>query len=278
MKKLGILTLLIALVATSAFAWQWPWAKKKTATTLTMAGSTTVLPIAQVAAEKFMELHPRVNISVRGGGSGVGLAALIDQTADIANTSRPIKTKEIDACQKKGINPVETVVARDSITIITHPTNRVKGLTLSQLKDIYTGKISNWKDVGGKAGVIVVISRDAASGTFEAFSELALNDAKTRENALMLASNQAVATTVAQTPTSIGYTGLGYCLPRVKTLKIDGVMPGKQTVVSGKYKLARSLFMYTNGRPKGLAKQFLDFILSAQGQKIVEEAGYVPIK
>lgn len=263
--------------ATEASAWDWPWAKKKK-NVLTLTGSTTVLPVAQRAAEEFMETHPKVNITVRGGGSGVGIAALIDGTTDIANASRPMKTKELQSARAKGTNPVETVIARDGIAIIVHPSNPVEVSSLQSLKAVYTGEISKWSDIGGKPEPIVTVSRDVASGTFEAFKTLVLQGGKTRGDALMLASNKAVATTVAQTPGSIGYVGLGYLSPQVKPLQVEGVSPSPQTVSSGEYKLARPLFMYTNGKPKGLAKELIDFILSPEGSKIVSDVGYVPVR
>lgn len=247
---------------------------------LTITGSTTVLPIAQRAAEEFMEYQPEANISVRGGGSGVGIAALIDGIADIADASRPIKTKEIATCRSKGIDPVGTVVAKDGIAIVIHPSNPLKEPSLEQLKAIYTGEINKWSELSkkGKPKPIVVVSRDVASGTFEVFKELVLKGGKTREDALMLASNKAVATTVATTPDAIGYIGLGYLSPDVKAVNIEGVAPTNETVVSGEYQIARPLFMYTNGEPSGLAKSFIDFIMSKKGQKIVEEVGFVPVK
>ena len=274
MRNVAIITTALALavcVGTQAFA-----GKKEN--TLTLTGSTTVLPIAQMAAEIFMEVHPEVNVSVRGGGSGVGIAALIDQTADIANASRPIKTKEIVACREKGIDPVGNVVAKDGIAIVVHPSNPVKELSIEQVKAIYTGEISKWSELGGDPKPIVVISRDVASGTFEVFKELVLAGGKTREDALMLASNKAVATTVKDTPYGIGYVGLAYLSADVKALPIEDVLPTNETVVSGDYKIARPLFMYTNGEPKGIAKLFLDFVMSEEGQKIVEEVGFVPMK
>ena len=274
LKNVGILILVLAV---ASFVVSHSFAGKKE-NTLTLTGSTTVLPIAQMAAEVFMELHPEVNVSVRGGGSGVGIAALIDQTADIANASRPIKTKEIVACRSKGIDPVGNAVAKDGIAIIVHQSNPVKELSIEQVKAIYTGEISKWSDVGGEVKPIVVISRDVASGTFEVFKELVLEGGKTREDALMLASNNAVATTVKDTPYGIGYVGLGYLSGDVKALTIEGTSPTNETVVSGEYKIARPLFMYTNGEAKGLAKTFLDFVMGEEGQKIVEEVGFVPVK
>jgi phosphate transport system substrate-binding protein len=246
--------------------------------TITIKGSTTVLPIAQMAAEVFMDRNPDVNISVQGGGSGMGIASIIDGTCDIADSSRPIKDKELKKAKNKSINLKANVVAMDGIAVIVHPSNKMNGITKKQIKDIYTGKISNWAELGGADKKIVVISRDTASGTFEAFNKLALDKEKVRPDALMQTSNQAVATIVAKTPGAIGYVGLGYLSPKVKVLTIDGVAPSKETVRSGKYPLARPLFMYTNGEPEGLVKEFIDFVLSEEGQKLVEEIGYISIK
>ncbi|KUK23355.1 MAG: Phosphate ABC transporter substrate-binding protein, PhoT family [Thermotoga petrophila] len=267
--KMILVPLLILSIASAVLA---------QAKDISMVGSTTVLPIAQACAEEFMDLNPNVNVSVKGGGSGVGIAALIDGTCDIANASRPMKVGEIRKAKEKGVNPVAHVIAKDGIAVVVHPSNPINGLTLEQLKAIYTGKINNWKEVGGRDMKIVVVSRDSASGTYETFHELVLKGEKLRGDALLLASNQAVATTVVQTEGAIGYIGLGYLSQKVKALKIDGIAPSKETVVDGSYKLARPLFMYTNGEPKGLVKEFIDFVLSPEGQKIVEEQGFIPVR
>lgn len=248
------------------------------AESITIKGSTTVLPIAQSAAEVFMRKNPSVNISVQGGGSGAGIAALVDGTTDIADASRAIKDKEIKKAVSKGINPKAHVVAMDGIAVIVHPSNSLENLTKSQLKAIYTGKINNWSQIGGSGSQIVVLSRDSSSGTFETFNKLALDKAKVRADALLQASNKAVATTVARTPGAIGYVGLGYITSDVKPVKIESVMPSKQTVLSGEYILSRPLFMYTNGQPKGAAKDFINFVLSETGQRLAEESGYVGLK
>ena len=245
---------------------------------LTIQGSTTVLPIAQRCAEEFMKEHPEANISVRGGGSGVGIAALIDGTVEIADASRAMKTKELKKARAKGVNPVAHVVAKDAIAVVAHPENPVNGLTKSQLKAIYTGTINRWNEVGGSSDVIVVVSRDVASGTFEVFNKLALDKQRVRPDALMQASNQAVASIIASTKGAIGYVGLGYLSEKVKPIAIDGVMPSVATAKSSAYPLARPLYMYTDGKPKGLAKEFIDFVLGPKGQKIVKEDGFVPVK
>jgi len=255
------------LISTSVFA-----------ASVTIKGSTTVLPIAQACAEEFMNNNSEVDISVQGGGSGVGIASLIDNTCDIGDASRPIKDKELEKAIAMGVDPKAHVVAMDGIAVIVNPSNNISVLTKKQIKAIYTGKVSSWSQVGGSGGEIVVISRDSASGTFEAFMKLALDKAKTRPDALLQASNQAVATTVAKTPGAIGYVGLGYVSRSVKAIVVDGITISKESVLSGEYPLGRPLFMYTNGKPKGAVKKFLDFVLGKKGQKLVEDNGYVGLK
>ncbi|MFA6384679.1 MAG: phosphate ABC transporter substrate-binding protein [Candidatus Omnitrophota bacterium] len=247
------------------------------AETIVVEGSTTVLPIAQRAAEEFMNKNAAADISVRGGGSGVGITSLMEGTCDIADSSRPIKDEELEKAAGRGKNPKANVIAMDGIALIVNDANTISALTKKQVKDIYTGAVSNWASVGGVDEKIVVVSRDSASGTFEAFGEMALDKAKVRKDALMEASNQAVASVVAQTPGAIGYVGLAY-LNGVKAVKLDGVMPEKATVLTKQYKLSRPLFMYTNGKPQGAAKEFIDYILSAEGQKLVDEEGFVSIQ
>jgi phosphate transport system substrate-binding protein len=245
---------------------------------LTIKGSTTVLPIAQAAAEEFMDRNPGINISIQGGGSGVGIASLLDKTADIADSSRKIKDEEIQKAKASGVNPYENTIAMDGIAVVVHPSNTIGKLTREQIKAIYTGKISNWSELGGRNAKIVVISRDSSSGTFESFEELALNKEKVRPDSLSTASNQAMAQTVAQTPGAIGYVGLGYVTPKVKAVGVDGIKCTKATIFSKKYPLSRALYMYTNGAPAGNAKKLIDFIESKAGQKIVAEEGFVGLK
>jgi len=214
---------------------------------LVVQGSTTVLPIAQAVAEVFMQNNPQANISVRGGGSG------------------------------KSISPVPHIIAMDGIAVIVHPSNPVQGLSTEQIKDIYTGKITNWKDLGGKDQKIVVVSRDSSSGTFETFEKIVLKGKKVIPEALAQASNKTVATIVATTKGAIGYVGLGYLSGTIKALEVNGVIPERETVVSGKYPISRPLYMYTNGVPQGIAKDFIEFIWSEEGQKIVEEQGFVSL-
>ena len=241
-------------------------------------GSTTVLPIAQKCAEVFMQSDLEADISVRGGGSGTGIAGLIDGICDIADASRPVKEKEILKAKEKGVTPEAHVVAMDGIALIVNPSNSVSALSLAQIKDIYTGKISNWSQLGGKDQEIVVLSRDVASGTYECFNKIALNKERVRADALLQASNMAVASAVKRTKGAIGYVGIGYLSSEVKALSVEGVVPSTETVRDGKYPISRPLFMYTNGKPKGLTKDFIEFVLSYLGQKIVEKQGFVPVK
>lgn len=269
MKKIVIIIAVLALVIFPVFA--------KKANKVTIAGSTTVLPIAQATAEIFMDNNPELNVSVRGGGSSVGIASIMAGTVDIGDASRHIKTKEIAAAREAGINPIENVVANDGIAVVLHKNNSVKELTIAQIKDIFTGKIENWNEVGGPNMPIVVISRDVSSGTFEVFNSLVLSGGKVKDGSLMLASNNAVASTVANTPGAIGYVGLGYLTEDIKAIKVEGVMPTRNTIQDKSYPIARTLHMYTNGKPKGNVKKYLDFVLSPEGQKIVEEQGFISV-
>lgn len=268
MKK-NIMTALIAALFASFAA-----AQNK----IVIEGSTTVLPIAQKAAEVYMKKNPNVNVIVRGGGSGVGITSIIDGTCDIADSSRAIKQKELDNAFKKGKKLKAHTVAMDGIVIVVNPSNKIDNLTGQQVKDIFTGKIKNWKEVGGENMKIVAISRDSASGTFEAFMELALEKKRVRPDALTQASNQAVANIVAQTPGAIGYIGLGYLSDRVKAVKYNGIEASVETVLKNKYSLARPLFMYTEMNMKPEVKKFIDFVKSPEGMDIVKEAGFIALK
>ncbi|RLC44435.1 MAG: phosphate ABC transporter substrate-binding protein [Candidatus Coatesbacteria bacterium] len=245
---------------------------------VTITGSTTILPIMQRIAEVYMEKHPEYEISVSGGGSGVGITALLDGTADIAMASRTMKDKEWATAKEKQLDIKEVEIARDGIAVVLHPTNPVSGLTLEQLRDIYIGKTKNWKEVGGPDLDIVVVSRDSASGTFEVFNKKVLKDEKLRVDALMQASNAAVRSSVEGSEGAIGYIGLGYITGDVKPIKIDGVEPTEKLILSGEYPIARSLYLYLKSDAIKAANDVVDFVLSNEGQKIVREVGYIPLK
>ena len=242
---------------------------------ITMTGSTTVLPIAQKAAEVYMQKNPDVAISVAGTGSGDGIKAIIDGTADIGNASRDMKDKEVKLAESKGVKPVRHVVALDCIVPVVHPSNTVADIPLAKLKDIYTGKIKNWKEVGGEDKVIVVISRDSSSGTFEVWNEKVLDKERVRPDAQLQASNGSVAQAVAGNKYAIGYVGIGYLNDKLKGLSIDGVTASAKTAMDKSYPVARALFMFTKGEPEGQVKKFLDFVKSAEGQDLAEKEGFV---
>lgn len=273
MKKLRVLQAIMFAAAMVLAAGTVSAAEK-----VVVEGSTTVLPIAQKTAEVFMDGNNDIDISIRGGGSSVGIASLIDGSCDIADASRAMKDAEYEKAAAKKRDPKAHVVAMDGIAVVVNNSNNISAMTRKQVKDIYTGAISDWSAVGGQAGKIVVVSRDSSSGTFEAFGELVLKGAKVRPDALMQASNQAVASIIQKTPGAIGYIGLGYITDSVKVLDIEGIRPSKDTVLSGKYPVSRPLFMYTDGAPKGAIKKYIDFVLGPEGQKIVDEEGFVALK
>ena len=240
-------------------------------------GSTTVLPIAQVTLEAYMKANPGANISLSGGGSGEGIKALIDGSTDIANSSRQIKKTEVELAKSKNVEPQEIVVAIDAIVPIVNPKNKVKDLTVEQLSQIYQGKITNWKEVGGEDLEIVVISRDSSSGTFEAWGELVLKGAKVSPRAQLQASNGAIVQTVSKNKYALGYIGLGYLDKTVKALTVNGVQASEKAAISKAYPVSRSLYMYTNGEPKGEAAKYIKFVLGPAGQALVKKEGFVPL-
>lgn len=241
-------------------------------------GSTTVLPIAQKVTEGYMKEYPDVSISVSGGGSGNGIKALIDGTTDIANSSRFIKDEEVKLAVEKGAYPVPFAIAYDCIVPVVHPGNPVKGLSLDQLKDIYTGKIKNWKEVGGSDGEIVVISRDTSSGTYEVWEEKVMKKERVFNGALLQASNGAIVQTVSKNKYALGYLGIGYVDKSVKALTVNGIPGNEETTLSGKFPVSRPLFVFTRGWPSGDTLKFINYMLNPQkGQKFVKEAGFVPL-
>ncbi|MEA2059495.1 MAG: phosphate ABC transporter substrate-binding protein [Thermodesulfobacteriota bacterium] len=244
---------------------------------LVLKGSTTVLPIAQKAAEAYMAKNPHVKISLSGGGSGNGIKAIVDGTADIGNASRFIKDKEVKLCVSKDVYPVPHRIALDCIVPVVNPGNPVKNLSTTQLKNIFLGKITNWKELGGKDGKIIVISRDSSSGTFGVWKKLVMDKERVVPSALTVPSNGGLVQAVSKTPGAIGYIALGYVNDSVKTLSVNGTPGNSSTTRNGSYALSRPLFMFTNSWPKERTQDFLNFVLSPEGQKIVEEAGSIPV-
>jgi len=244
---------------------------------IVIKGSTTVLPIAQGALEAYMKKNPGVQMSLSGGGSGEGIKALIDKTTDIATSSREIKKEEVTLAETKGVKPVAHVVAYDAIIPVVHPKNKVTNLSIDQLSQIYQGKITNWKEVGGEDLKIVVISRDSSSGTFESWDHFVMKKAKVTPKAQMLASNGALVTAVAKNRYAIAYLGMGYVNKSVKAVQVNGITASIQTALSKEYPFSRELYMYTNGEPTGGVAKFIAFVKSAEGQKIVTKEGFVPL-
>ena len=247
--------------------------------TITISGSTTVLPLAQRAAEEYMNRYPEVRISVAGTGSGDGIRSLIDGTADIGNSSRDMKPKEVSLAQKKGIKLSKHVVALDCIAPIVHPSNPITNLSLEQLRAIYAGKVRNWRQVGGIDRQVVAISRDSSSGTFEVWNQIVLGKRlRVRPDAQLQASNGAVAQAVAGNKYAIGYVGIGYLNKHIKALSVDGVSANRETAQSGAYPIARGLNMFTLEQPPVAVKSFINFVLGPTGQQIAGQEGFVPIR
>lgn len=254
-------------------------------------GSDTIVNLALAWAEFYQGKHTDVRISVTGGGSGTGIAALINGTVDIANASRQIKQEEIEKAQSNGVDPVEFVIARDAIAVIVHPENPVSELTLQQISDIYSGKITNWQEVSGEDRPVVRLSRETNSGTHVYFLETVLrlgekeNKTLFSRDTLLLPSSEGIIAEVRQNPNAIGYDGLGYVPHDLKMIAIakepggEYVLPSVETVNNATYPIARDLYMYTAGEPTGIVRTYLEWIMkSNEAQGIVKELGFVPIK
>jgi phosphate transport system substrate-binding protein len=252
-------------------------------------GSDTIVNLALAWAEKYQAENPGVSISVTGGGSGTGIAALLNGTVDIANASRQMMPEEIQAAKADGFDPVEFVIARDAIAVIVNPTNPVSQLTIQQISDIYTGNIDNWSQVGGEDRPIVRLSREVNSGTHVYFRDTVIRMGDSHSNAffaadtLLLPSSEGIISEVRQNPNAIGYDGLGYVPSDLKVIAVavDAesayIMPSIASVNNKSYPIARDLYMYTAGEPTGAVKTYLDWIMTPEAQTIVEDLGFVPI-
>ena len=257
---------------------------------LQVKGSDTMVNLGQAWAEKYMEQNPAEFIAVTGGGSGTGFSSLISGTCDIAMASRNIKDKEIALARQKGIDPFEIKVAMDGLAVVVSPKNPVSKLTIDQLAQVFTGKVTNWKQLGGIDASIVILSREVNSGTHVYFKEHVLRkgDPNSKEEfapgALLLSSSQAIADEVAGNTAAIGYYGMGYISPKQKAIQVakdekaEYISPTVDNVINGKYPISRPLFLYTNGEPKAAVKKFVDFTLSKEGQDIVLKTDFVPVK
>jgi phosphate transport system substrate-binding protein len=252
-------------------------------------GSDTLVNLALAWAEHYQNSHPGIEISVSGGGSGTGLTALVNGTLDIANASRQITPGEIKQAKDNGFVPVEFTVANDAIAVIVNPSNPVYQLTLDQVSRIYKGEINNWQDVGGENRPIVRLSRETNSGTHVYFLEtvIRLGDSKDKSifsaDTLLLPSSEGIIAEVRDNPNAIGYDGLAYVTPQVKTIALAKtyqdtyVLPSAATVTDKTYPVSRGLYMYTHDQPSGAIKDYIDWVLSADAQKITIQLGFVPI-
>ena len=289
MKRVLIFFLLSTFILSSCGSSSNASASNSPANYIENKGSDTIVNLALAWAEKYQADHSDVRISVTGGGSGTGIAALVNGTVDIANASRKIKDEEIAQAKTNGIIPVEHIIARDAIAVIVNPKNPVSELTLQQISDIYSGKYTNWKEVGGEDRPIVRLSRETNSGTHVYFLETVLRLGNSKDttlfsmDTLLLPSSEGIISEVRDNPNAIGYDGLGYVpkdLKKIAIAKKAGepyVLPSIATVNDKSYAIARDLYMYTNGQPAGIIKEYLNWILSDQAQQIVANLGFVPV-
>lgn len=262
-------------------------AAQKSGAGISIKGSDTMVHLTSTWAEVYMKSNPGNDVSVTGGGSGTGIAALINATTDICAASREINDKELSLAAAKNIKPQGIAVALDGIAVIINKENPVSALSQIELKKIFTGEVTNWKQVGGPDQQILVLSRESSSGTYVFFQEHVLNKADYTERAKMLPGTSALVQSIATDKWAIGYVGLGFvqsggkdikAVPIRKDDKTPAVEPTPETVKSGLYPIARKLYLYIGEKPSPLVQQFVDFCLSAKGQAIVQETGYVTVK
>jgi phosphate transport system substrate-binding protein len=276
-------------LAIGLLALGWGCGKKteapKEKTSIDIKGSDTMVNLMSALAEAYMKAHPEKQIAVTGGGSGTGIAALLNGTTDICAASRSMQQKEIDLAKSKNIAPTETVIGMDGLAVFVNPANTVDSLTLPQLKQIFQATVTDWKDLGGTPGNIVVLSRENNSGTYVYFKEHVLEKGDYTPTARLMTSTAALTQEVSSNVAAIGYGGEAYGKDgKVKMLNVKkdaespAVYPTDETVRNGSYPIARPLYLYTNGTPSGFVGEFINFCNSPQGQKIVTEVGYVAMK
>jgi phosphate transport system substrate-binding protein len=269
MKNLGLTGLVVISVLNIARA-----------DSIVIKGSDTLgAKLVPQLAEQFKSQHPGTTFDIAAEGSATGFAALIDKTAEIGMASRPAKPEEIANGKAKGVEMKETIVAYDGIAVIINAANSVKSLTKKQVEQIFTGEVTDWSAVGGSGGKISVYTRNTSSGTYAEFKELAMKKRDYATDSQKLAGNEQIAQEVSKNPSGVGYVGLAYTKAGgIKVVPIDGASPSKESVLAKNYPYARPTFYYTNGDPTGAVKEFIDFTIGPEGQKIVEQVGFVPIK
>lgn len=287
MKKLSYLIATLFLVSCGGSSEQTkteaPAATASAKTTITIKGSDTVLPLSQKQAEEYMKTNTDASITVVGGGSGVGMTALIENSTDIAMSSRPMKMEEKIEFKKKSVEPKEVIIAYDALAIVVNPKNKVDKLTREQLEKIFTGAISNWKEVGGSDMKIVTLSRETSSGTYEFFKEHVMDKKNYASTVLAMPATGAIVETVSRTEGAIGYVGLAYIGKDIKPISVsydEGktfAAPSVASAQNGSYPVSRPLYYYYLPEKEALVKPFVDYLLSDVGQKNVEEVGYVSL-
>ncbi|MBZ0201490.1 MAG: phosphate ABC transporter substrate-binding protein [Ignavibacteria bacterium] len=257
----------------------------KTKKNITIKGSDTMVHLMSSLAEAYMKKMQGEQISVTGGGSGTGIAAILNGTTDICASSRDMQQKEKDEAKGKGVNVVEKIIAYDGLAVIVNPENPIKELTMEQIKKIFTGAYKNWKELGGSDQPITALSRESNSGTYVFFQEHVLNKENFAPSVKLMPASSSIAQSVGQDKWSIGYLGLGYTKEgNVKVLNVKkdenspAITPNHNTVLDKTYSIARPLFLIFNGEPAGVQATFLEYAMSPEGQKIVEETGYVTLK
>jgi phosphate transport system substrate-binding protein len=263
MKKVCIIVLLGIAIASGC-------ARQTQYQTITIAGSTSIQPFAEKLAEHYMQLHTQIRINVQGGGSTAGIQATKDGICDIGASSRQLKPDEEKLLKR-------IVIAKDGIAVILNPQNKIDNLSLEEIRDIFSGKIQNWAKVGGDEAKIIVITREEGSGTRDAFTKLVMKDAHIDPKALVQDSNGSVREVVATSPYAIGYISLGLVNERVKPIKVDNIIPDKENIITDKYKLARPFLFVTKGDIPQHVQEFIDFVLSKDGQRLLEEEGLIPV-
>jgi len=284
------LALLLSLTACGSTARDGDTGVPGAETSIQNKGSDTMVNLALAWAEAYGQIRPEVQIAVTGGGSGTGIAALINGTVDMANASRRIKEEERAQAEANGVEPLEHTVAGDAIAIVVHPSNPVQELTIPQLSAIFSGKITNWLELGGEDRPIVLLSRESNSGTHVFFLEQVVRQGDSENttlfspDTLLMPSSEGISAEVRHNPNAIGYDGLGYVTDDQKVVAVAPaagqpyVLPTVETVKDNSYPIARGLYIYTDGEPDGAISEYLDWILGPAGQAIVQALGFVPLQ
>lgn len=272
-KRIGVISAILLFAGMIASAYAGLDGFKDEAGSVRIAGGTAHIPVMKEMAEKIMATNPKITVTVAGGGSGAGIKQVSEGIVEIGNSGREPKPEEVST---GGLKVFKWAI--DGVAVAVHPENTVKALTSAQVKDIFSGKITNWKDLGGKDCAINVYTRDVESGTREVFWEKALSKGEITDKAVFVKSNGAMKTSVAGDPCSIGYVSAGHIDSTVKAVSVDGTEPSKDNILSGKYSIARGLYSSTKGEPKGLVKKFIDYLFTAEGKALITEKGFIPVQ